>query len=71
METAYSPNIKFKAAGDLHLLNQTLILCADSLKLLVSKEDTENYKQPGVALRHPESLSPVSFPGPSKLGHLE
>lgn len=43
METAYSLNIKFKASGDLHLLNQTLTLCADTLNLLMSKEDRENY----------------------------
>lgn len=37
METAHSPNIKFKASGDPHLLNQTSTLCAEAPGLLVSK----------------------------------
>lgn len=67
-------NIKFKASGGPHLCNQTSSLCEGALRLLASKADTENYKQPGMAPRHPDSLSPVSFqvlPGPSRLGHLK
>ena len=63
---SHSLNIKFKASGD-----RTSSLCEGALRLLASKADTENYKQPGMAPRHPDSLSSVSFPGPSKLGHLK
>lgn len=58
METVYSPNT-VQASDDPHFLNQTQ--GAETPELLVSKEDAENYKQPGVDLRHPGSLSCV-FP---------
>lgn len=68
---SHSLNIKFKASSGPHLCDQTSSLCEGALRLLVSKADTENYKQSGMAPRHPDSLSLVSSSGPSRLRHLK
>lgn len=65
METVHPPNKKFK----LHMITFSQPDPSEAPELLVFKADAENYKQPGVDLRRPGSLSCV-FPRSFQAGTL-